>query len=322
MKAAPGRFVLSFDTELLWGTVDLFGPSRFGAQCETERAVVIDRLLELLARFDVPATWFMVGHLLLESCDSKHPEIVRPRHSWVTGDWFDHDPGGNEATAPLFFGRSLVERIRACPTVQEIGCHSFSHVIFGDSGCSHEAADSDLAAAARAAESLGIRFRSFAFPRNSVGHLELLARHGFTCYRGPEPRWYSRWPTWIRRGAHFWDVLTAWTPPTVLPVRVQAGLINLPGSMIYLPMHGIRRHIPVSLRVERARKGLERAAATGRIFHLWTHPTNLVDGMEAMFAGLAEILAQARRLRDDGRLSFATVGDAADAIDGGRAHGR
>ena len=52
--------------------------------------------------------------------------------AWERGDWFEHDPCTTETLAPTFFGRSLVEKIRACPTPQEIGSHSFSHVIFGD----------------------------------------------------------------------------------------------------------------------------------------------------------------------------------------------
>ena len=145
--------------------------------CEVERAEVIDRLLELLAEFEVPATWAIVGHLFLASCSPvgarKHPEIVRPKHSWVTGDWFDHDPGGDESTAPLFFGRSLIQKIRNCRVAQEIGSHSFSHVIFGDPGCYHSTAESELRESVRAVRELGIELRSFIFPRNSVGHLNI-----------------------------------------------------------------------------------------------------------------------------------------------------
>jgi hypothetical protein len=67
--------------------------------------------------------------------------------------------------------------------------------------------------------------------------------------------------------------------------------------MIYFPMHGFRRYIPLSWRVKRARKGLDEAVRQKRVFHLWFHPTNLADGMEAMFAGLRTILEHAVSLR-------------------------
>ena len=64
--------------------------------------------------------------------------------------------------------------------------------------------------------------------------------------------------------------------------------------MIYFPMHGLRRHIPVSRRVRRARRGLDAAVRTGRVFHLWFHPTNLADEPEAMFRGLRDIFSAVR----------------------------
>jgi hypothetical protein len=303
-----GVFTLSLDFELIWGTLDLFGPERFRKACTAERALV-GKLLHQFVEFEVPATWLILGHLFLDGCApvdaGKHPEIVRPSHRWVRGDWFEYDPAGTEETAPLFLARSLVEQIRACPVPQEIGSHSFSHVVFGDAGCSRETADTELAACVRAAGEMGIALRSFAFPRNSVGHRDLLRRHGFVCYRGPEPVWYeSRGPGLVRRLGHLWDVLTVAAPPVVLPQRTEHGLWNLPGSMVYFPRHGPRRWVPMSFRVNRAVKGLNAAAARRQVFHLWFHPTNLVDQDGAMLDGLRQILVRAESLRDEGRLDF------------------
>ena len=316
-----GVFTISLDFELIWGTRDLFGSTGFRRACEIERTTVIDRLLDLFVEFEIPATWCVLGHLFLERCSSgregrPHAEIVRPRHSWHSGDWFDDDPVSSETEAPLFYGRSLVEKIQNCPVKQEIGCHSFSHVIFGDAGCSRETAESELAACVKAAKDLGIEMRSFAFPRNLVGHLDVLKEYGFLSYRGPEPQWYEKasfTPTQKRIG-HLWDVLTAATPPVVVPEHTGGDLWNIPGSMIYFPMHGLRRYIPVSLRVSRARKGLDAAADKRRIFHLWFHPTNLADSTEAMFSGLRQILIYARSLCDEGRLAVRPMGEIASFL--------
>jgi hypothetical protein len=303
-----GVFTLSLDFELLWGTADIFGPERFRRACEIERETVIDRLLGLLEEYEIPATWCILGHLLLSSCRRSggrpHPEIVRPRHAWVRGDWLQHDPCKDETRAPLFYGRSIVERIRSCRVPQEIGAHSFSHVIFSDPGCSREAAASDLQASVEAARPLGLTLRSFAFPRNGVGHLDLLPEFGYTSYRGPAPCWYERREPLrgLQRLGHLWSVLAASTPPVVLPERVAPGLVNVPASMIYFPMHGARRHIPLSRRVRRALKGLEAAIRTGRVFHLWFHPTNLADEPEVMFRGLREIFTVVRERRRQGHL--------------------
>jgi hypothetical protein len=85
--------------------------------------------------------------------------------------------------------------------------------------------------------------------------------------------------------------------------------------MILAPMHGLRRHIPMSRRVRRARKGILRAAEEKRIFHLWFHPTNLAAEMDRMFAGLREILDQVKQERDAGRLVTLTMHEASRLAD-------
>jgi peptidoglycan/xylan/chitin deacetylase (PgdA/CDA1 family) len=316
MTLPRGIFTISIDFELIWGTLDLFGPSRFRRACETER-LLVGRLLSLFEEFEIPATWCILGHLFLDKCASgangKHPEIIRPRHSWCSGDWFDHDPGATEAAAPLFYGKSLVEKIVACKVPQDIGCHTFSHVIFGDAGCSRETAESEVRACVRLAKELGITMRSFAFPRNSVGHLAVLRQLGFTCYRGPEPVWHEKTgiPAFVKRCGRLWEVLTIASPPTVLPEYTGSELWNIPGSMIYFPMNGFRSAIPLFWRTRRAFKGLDAAARRQRIFHLWFHPTNLSDRPDAMFRGLEQILEKATLMRRKGDLEIRTLAEVA-----------
>jgi peptidoglycan/xylan/chitin deacetylase (PgdA/CDA1 family) len=308
-----GVFTISLDFELIWGTLDR-GVDTFRQACERERAVVVDRLLSLLAEFEISATWCTLGHLFLDGCaprdGRKHPEIVPPAHEGIA-DWFEHDPCGTEESDPIFYGRSLVDRILACPVPQEIGSHSFSHPRFGDPGCSRETADTELAECVRLARERGLELRSFAFPRNRVGHLDVLREHGFTAYRGPDPAWYEggRWPRPVKRLGHLADVVLARRPPVGVPEEALPGLWNVPGSMIYFPMHGRRRHIPLSRRVARAVKGLAAAADQRRIFHLWFHPTNLAFETDAMFDGLHGIFERAAELRAGGDLSIKPMGE-------------
>lgn len=305
-----GVFTISLDFELIWGTLDLFGPERFRRACEIEREEVIDRLLDLFAEYEVSATWCTLGHLFHDACQMerghKHPMIVRPTHSWHQEDWFFHDPCSTEESAPLFYGRSLIQKIRDCQVPQEIGCHSYSHVIFGDPGCSRETALSEISTCVNLAREVGVELRAFAFPRNCVGHLDVLHELGFTCYRGPEPIWYEQGHTrgTIERLTHLWDVVRAAEPPVVEVEISEAGLRNIPASMIFFPMDGLRRFIPMSLRVRRAIKGLDAAVRQRRIFHFWFHPTNMATHIEKMFGGLHAILEHASRLRERGVLSI------------------
>lgn len=318
-QLAKGIFTISLDFELIWGTLDLFGVEEFREACDLERREVVDRLLELFNEFEIPATWCTVGHLFLDKCEAdgehKHAEIVRPKHHWHEADWFTHDPCGCEENDPLFYGKTLVEKIKNSPVKQEIGSHSFSHIIFGDKGCSPDAAQTDIAECVKAAEQFDVKLNSFAFPRDQVGHLDVLKKYGFTNYRGAIPKWYEHGEnrSIVKRLAHLFDVVTAATPPTVLPEREENGLINIPGSMIFFPMHGLRKHIPMSVRVRRARKGLDVAAKEKRIFHLWFHPTNMAFEIDQMFDGLREILKYAAELREQGLIETLSMSEIAES---------
>lgn len=310
MALERGAFTLSLDFELIWGTQDLVGPGGFRRACLFERQRVIDDLLSLLHEFEISATWCIVGHLFLDACDGEHAELKRPSHAWLREDWFHHDPGGRETDESVFLGKSLVEKILACPTKQEIGFHSFSHVIWGDPGCPREVAESEMNACLQASAWTGRRSVSFVFPRNRVGHLDVLAANGFRVFRGPGPRWYERDenPGALGRLAHLLEVAAGTPAPTVVPRMTPEGLVNLPGSMIYLPAHGIRGLIPIERRVRRALVGLERAAAHQRVLHLWFHPTNLSDRYHPMMAGLRTVFQKVREMRYGGRIDVRPMG--------------
>jgi peptidoglycan/xylan/chitin deacetylase (PgdA/CDA1 family) len=311
-------FVISLDEELVWGSFDHTPAERFHAANPDLRGTV-RRLLALFDRHSVPVTWAVVGHLFLSSCERgengrAHPDVVRPRFSWYAGDWLADDPCSNRAQAPLWYGDDLIEMIQAAATTHEIGSHSFSHVVYGDPGCSRAAAVSDVRACLDAAQRWGVRLRSFVFPRNVGGHHQVLAEHGFVAYRGEEPTWYRTLPGRARRMAHLAEQAACVRPPVSVPQETLPGLWNIPGSMILLPRHGVRRMIPLGVRLRRGTLGLTRAVEERQLFHLWFHPFNFSRDREAMLQLLDQILRHATRLRDGGELDIVTMGGLADKL--------
>jgi peptidoglycan/xylan/chitin deacetylase (PgdA/CDA1 family) len=311
-----GVFTLSLDFELAWGSRDLVDDVQ--PLLEASRVIrrrVFPELLRTLGELGVVATWATVGHLFL-GCATPgqcglHPGLVPPRHRWKKTPWLEGVPEGTEEAHPEFYGRSLVIQLRDAG--QEIGCHSFSHPIFGDPGCSRRTAETELAHCVAAAAELDIPLRSFVYPRNSAGFVDLLARHGFTCWRGQEPVWFYRpsVPKVVGRAAHFAAVARASRPPTVLPFRDRYGLWCIPGSGSFLPYNGVLRAIPISRRVERAIAGIDSAVAERRVSHFWLHPLNLADEPTAMLGGLKRVLEHAARRRDAGRLEILPMAELA-----------
>jgi hypothetical protein len=100
----------------------------------------------------------------------------------------------------------------------------------------------------------------------------------------------------------------------VQPVEKLPGLWNLPGSLLLLHRHGVRRYIPLAIRRKRISLGLAGAVAQRGIFHLWFHPHNLSFDRAGLFAVLRASLRNAADLRERGLLDIRSMGDVADEL--------
>ena len=311
-------FVLSLDEELIWGSFDHTPAPRFDLENPDIRGAV-RALLELLDEYEIPATWAVVGHLFLGSCtrgaDGRaHPELERPSYSWHRGDWLGDDPCTDRARDPLWYGDDMIDAIAARRTAHEIGCHSFSHLVYGDPGCSAAAAASDLRACVERARLRGLTLRSFVFPRNLEGHHTLLREFGFVSFRGEDPAWFRALPGAGRRVGHLIDQVAALVPPVSQPYQHLPGLWNLPGSMVLLHRNGVRRAIPLAVRARKIRAGLARAIRERGLFHLWFHSQNLCRDRDGLLAVLRSAFAEAVQLRDRGLLDIRTMSDLTDSL--------
>lgn len=311
-----GVFTLTFDTELIWGSFDHSSPGDFERHYPDERAT-IDGMLRLLERYEVSATWALVGHLFLDACERDasgraHGDMVHPRQSRMRTDWFHADPATDRARDPLWYGVDVLDAIQDAGHPQEIACHSFSHPQFGDPAMTLEAARSDLAACVRLANDRGIRLKSFVFPRNSEGHHVALHEAGIRVFRGLDPTWHSRTPEAVHRPAHFVDQALGIAPPVSRPTEHLPGLWRVPGSALLMGRTGMRRYVPAGARIHKAKLGLRRAAEQDAVFHLWTHPFNLSSDREYMLGVLEGILRAATEARDRDQLRIAPMGAVPD----------
>jgi hypothetical protein len=306
-----GAFLVSIDLEMAWGKVHRGLGASYGF--ETERACLY-RVLELMEKYGIGGTWAVVGHLFLGRCQKvgnlKHPEIIRPQYPWFSGDWFDADPCSDMESAGTWYAPDVVDRILNCPTSQEIASHSFSHLLVGDPGCSPEAFDSELRECRRLAGEKGVVLRSFVFPRNLVGHLDVLRRNGFCAYRGRGAEPFPNRPPSVRRLLCLADTLVP-GPHSVVYPTFREGLWNFPATYFF-DLAG--RSLTSPLRIRQAIRRLRQAARHRTLFHLWFHPHDLAPDPELAFAALNRLFGEANRLRDAGKLETLTMGELADRL--------
>ncbi len=306
------QFVISIDLEMSWGSIH-HGKPHDPTPYVQERDMVAD-VLAAMAKHGIAATWAVVGHLFLDHCSPHlgraHGDIIRPDYGWLDMDWYELDPCGDVTSHPTWYGPDMIEAIRRCSTPQEIGSHSFGHVIAGDPGCSEAAFESDLVAAKAVAESAGVELRSFVFPRNSIGHLHVLERHGLIAYRGPSPAQFAQRPNWQRRLLRAADVVRPLDTATVHPV-IHGGLVDVPQTYLFDPGSAKAERLGTRLWTWLALRRLRHAVRTGSLFHMWFHTHNLAQERNRARYAMDRLFAEARGHIDRGRLENLTMGEVA-----------
>jgi hypothetical protein len=313
-----GVFVLSLDTELAWGCCSDERKIQRNRRYFMQTRENINSLLNLLERHSISATWNIVGHLFLSSCSPinnvVHPEIIRPRYSWFSGDWFKLDPCSNIESAPIWYGADIVDSIRSCKVPQEIGCHTFSHIIVDDTGCRQECLDSELKVCQDLARGLNIQLKSFVFPRNREFFTNVLADNGFNAYRGREPHWHSRCPEIVQKIAYFVESLLFFvSPPVGIPQKRECW--DIKGSYFYGHCDHMAKLLPISFRVVKVKRGIDKAAAEQKVFHLWFHPFNLASNPQGLLKGLDSLFSYVECMRDEGKMENLTMGALANKLE-------
>jgi peptidoglycan/xylan/chitin deacetylase (PgdA/CDA1 family) len=289
--------LITFDTELFWG---LFFLPRF-ADREREMAAVrpaLARILRILDDRDLPATFAVVGRLFL-------PDGVvgdGPMHPDLPAGWAEEVGRGRLRHPEAWFGRDVVEAIRAARAAHEIGGHGFAHLDFDRLDAA--GAEEDVRATRAAAAAAGLTIRSWVFPRNRILHEDALTGHDIVAWRAaPPPR---------ARALRLLDLLRARGPLTGRPRVSPHGPVELPAGIPFLGGEGLRRLLTRGRRRVLIRRGLEEALREGTVLHLWSHPHNFVRRGEALLAAFEETADAIAAARDRDGLLVTTMAPLAE----------
>ena len=302
-----GAAVISIDTEQIWGYFDLIGEQQFEARYPNARATH-HRLLELLSREGIGATWAVVGALSLARSDERMRE--------VPAFWSERIPDGNERTRPLWYARSFVRSIQNARTPQEIGLHGgISHLVWGDARTTASLAARELRAGVETLNEIGVDPISFVFPRDLEAHHAVLAEGGIRCYRGRAPILSERLGFNVAGSlARAAEEVCSATPPVVWPEEVLPGLWNLPASMfLYCLGRNRSRVVRPGLRVARTKLGLQAAAKSRGVFHLGLHPENLAES-DFAFSVFEQMIHEMCRWRDNDDIEILTMSEAVNRV--------
>ena len=277
--------VVSLDFELRWGLFDIL---REDAAAYRRNLLgvreVVPRLLEAFTARGVRATWAVVGAVACSGWDEWYARAPStPRYDDVALRWNDAyrklDPTGE-----LHFAPDLVERVVATPG-QEIASHTFSHVYLREPGFSRDDAIADADAMVRLFEDRwGSPPRSIVFPRNQIGHVDVLRGRGIEAWRENPAQFYwgatsnaekSRWIRALRFADSLLPMGRRGAPPSARRAS-----------------YFVRAGLPKALwRAHRARVRADaRRLADGDVLHLWWHPHNLGGAPAALVERVCTLL--------------------------------
>jgi hypothetical protein len=324
----PGIFSLSVDVELAWGFVhrkkiDLIRMTEISMGVRK----VLDKLFALLEDYEISVTWNILGHLVLDHCSKgnenalPHHDMPRPSYSWLKHDWYRYDPCTHISKDPAWYGKDIVDKIvhyaKASKVYHEIGCHSFSHQLFGDLGCEENLARAEISKCIELMKTeYNIEPKTFAFPRDHVGHLNILKEYGFASFRDVPAKLYpclelektfsNYLKTYLSLAAQFFSYYFLFPPHVVGSREALSGLWGTQGCLAY----GGKPLIPLKLLTFKAIQGIDRAITSGKVFLMYTHLRDF-GANKRFFSHFEEVLRHAKRKRDEGKLLLMTVSELA-----------
>jgi hypothetical protein len=307
-----GVVVLSFDTEQIWGYRDLLKEAQFQAQFPNALDAH-EKLLQCLCSAGISATWFVVGGMSLRTSGGARD----PRMAGLLPDWTVMVPEGSETTAPLWYRRSFVERLRDALPRQEIGLHGgLIHLIWTDRRATADVVRWELAEGVKALEEVLVRPCSFSFPRDEEAYHEVLRSRGICCYRGRTPVLAFQLGRSLPGAAlRILDEVCLATPPPVWPQEVLPGLWNIPSSLFLYSIGPSRARLaPLRLRMERFSRGIDAAIRHQGIFHFCLHPENLVESAHG-FSLFEDMVDRLVRARDRGDVEVLTMAEIAGRME-------
>lgn len=307
---SKGYFVISLDFELFWGVHDVFSIDRYGSNVKNVR-IIIPRLLELFDKYNIHATFGVVGGMyhasVEEFMDNNLDMSLFPKYdNTLLSPYEDHGLSQIKKHPELFFQPLLIDDIRE--SGQEIATHTYSHYYCNEVGANDKDFSYDINNAINIALKHGDKIESIILPRNqdiSDDFKTILIKSGIGCYRCNPYKYFNK-QALIFRALRF---LSSYFPltRTCFNLPPNEPLVKIPSSLFLRPYSTIK--ILNILQLRNIKRSMRIAAKTGKLFHLWWHPHNFGNNMEENFAILEGILKYFNFLRVHFGFESVSMGD-------------
>lgn len=298
-----GSFIISLDFEMQWGMRDLPFAERYKRNILGVK-FVIPKMVELFQKYDVKATFAVVGLLLCDSLEDIHryspslkPGYTDKKLSPYENNYLETLSSKDDKYHTAY---ETIEYLKKQPNI-EIGTHTFSHYYCWEEGQTQEEFEADLKAAMSISEEKGIQISSIIFPRNEVDeeYLRVCSKYGLSAYRGNPSKYFNRNGRFNRilRIIDTYINIHNDTTYSYSDIQRAYGVYNIKASRFLKP-YSSKLSILDGLKIRRIKREMTFAAKNNRVYHLWWHPHNFGINQEQNLNMLEQILRHYSYLHD------------------------
>ena len=323
MKAKLSKpiFTISLDFEKSWG---VFQKTNYKQNIiGTDQAVI--ELLKLFKKFNIHATWAVVGMLNYE--DKKNLindlPILKPSYANNNFSSYDHLNSIKENDfSKLYSGKNLIDIIKNS-SFQEISSHTFSHYYCLEKGQNVNQFKADLIKQLEISNKNNTSIASIIFPRNQYNdeYLKICSDLGFTSYRGIVKTIVHK-PiskknlTLFKRAIRFIDNyinIYGYRTHSFL-VKYNDSIWNIPESF-FLTTRFVKHKVLRFFFMKRLKKSMLNAAKTNSLFHIWFHPHNFGTNTFECINQLKELLEYYEILKEKYGMQNLNMSEIVDFIE-------
>ena len=284
------RVYLTFDFEIGWGSIDDGGwPRRQSAGVYRDLRPLFRELVAALDDRALPCTWAVVGAIL--EPDGK--ATLSHLDGAYLKDAIAFQDGAEALTRD---GRDLLDVLLAARAPHRFATHGYTHVSFQDTEQSAEGLATELSLARDANRRAGLDASRLVFPRNQLGHLDIVHASGIDKVRTPAAGQSGTPRGRLARGLR---AVTA-PPAEVTETMTPDGLVLHSGTE-FLNWGVNASPLKVAVHKRRLSRAIRMAASGRGDAHFWVHPFNLVE-TKGLFPYFLGMLATLEGLREKGQI--------------------
>lgn len=292
------NFIISLDFELIWGMHEGDIVNISYNENITGGRKAIPTLLKLFEKYEIHATWAVVGFMFAENVEEAKkyfpPDNMQPTYKNKNMSPYPliKTIENTETNNTLYFAPEVIEQI-AETDGQEIASHTFSHFYCKEEGQTVTQFEADVIATKAIASDKGYNLKTVVLPRNQCveEYIDVLSKLGFMAYRDDYNDWIhknvnNRMLLRVLRMIDSYFPLTGfggYIPDT------EGGIVRLIGSRMFRPYFKPLAFME-KLKISRIKKQMLHAAKKGLTYHLWWHPHNIGAMTEYHLKMIEEIL--------------------------------